>query len=211
MSVEWWLGYVTVLLILMSTSGPSHLLMLSNSLAHGFRPSLATAAGDLSANFLQMLAATLGLAGVIQSRPGIFVVIKWLGVLYLIWLGAMRLRAGQLSTRSGDTVAPRGSKSLYMQGFLTSATNPKAIIFFAALFPQFLIPGENIVRQFAILGTTFLLLDASFLLFYGGFARWLARFFDQHSGRRFDQIAGGLLILAAVLLGLKDMGAPVGT
>ena len=67
MPIEIWMVYVLTVLAFMSTPGPSQLLMLSNSGVHGFRPSLATAAGDLSANAIQMLLAGLGLAAVIAA------------------------------------------------------------------------------------------------------------------------------------------------
>ena len=84
--------YVSTVLALMSTPGPSQLLMLSNSGAHGFRRGLATAAGDLTANALQMLAAGLGLAAVIAASATALSVIKWAGVAYLIWLGVRMIR-----------------------------------------------------------------------------------------------------------------------
>ena len=87
MTMQIWLTYIVTVLVLMSTPGPSQLLMLSNSASHGFRRSLATAAGDLSANALQMLASGLGLAVIIAASGQALLVIKWLGVAYLIWLG----------------------------------------------------------------------------------------------------------------------------
>ena len=94
MTLDTWTLYVATVLALMSTPGPSQLLMLSNSATHGFRRALFTAAGDLSANALQMLAAGLGLAAIIAASGAALTVIKWAGVVYLIWLGVrMILRA----------------------------------------------------------------------------------------------------------------------
>ena len=87
MNPETWLVYATTVLILMSTPGPSHLLMLSNSISCGFRRSVFTAAGDLTANFLQMIVAALGLVSIITTSREFFLWIKWAGVLYLVWLG----------------------------------------------------------------------------------------------------------------------------
>ena len=77
MQLQWWIAYVTTILILMSTPGPSQILMLSNSLTHGYRKSLATLAGDLSANLLQMLVAATGLVTLIQASSSFFRVVKW--------------------------------------------------------------------------------------------------------------------------------------
>ena len=93
MTIDTWLLYVGTVLILMSTPGPSHLLMLSVSMSNGFRRSLATAAGDLTANTLQILFVGLGLATVVTASQYGFVVIKWAGVSYLVWIGVRQFIA----------------------------------------------------------------------------------------------------------------------
>jgi len=204
MTTELWLAYVTTVLILMSTPGPSHLLMLSNSLGNGFNRSLATAAGDLSANIVQMTVASLGLVSLIHSSQEFFVVIKWVGVSYLIFMGVTKFRK-----RFDPSVAVlsriRTLRSLYWQGFMTSAANPKAVIFFAALFPQFVNPAGQTGQQFVILGVTYLIIDACFLTIYGGFADWIESRFRHHVGHHMNQISGALLVGAAILLGLKEI------
>ncbi len=204
MTTELWLAYVTTVLILMSTPGPSHLLMLSNSLGNGFNRSLATAAGDLSANIVQMTVASLGLVSLIHSSQEFFVVIKWVGVSYLIFMGVTKFRK-----RFDPSVAVRSRvrtlRSLYWQGFMTSAANPKAVIFFAALFPQFVNPAAPTGQQFVILGVTYLIVDACFLAIYGGFADWIESRFRHHVGHHMNQISGALLVGAAILLGLKEI------
>ena len=87
MSFDIWLTYVATVLLLMSTPGPSQLLMLSNSATNGLQRGIFTAAGDLTANLMQMLAAGLGLAAIIAASGTALAVIKWLGVAYLVYLG----------------------------------------------------------------------------------------------------------------------------
>ncbi len=204
MSAQLWLAYVTTVLILMSTPGPSHLLMLSNSLGNGFKRSLATAAGDLSANIVQMTVASLGVASFIYSSQTFFVFIKWAGVSYLIYMGVTQFRK-----RFDPSVTVlnhvRTHRSLYWQGFVTSAANPKAVIFFAALFPQFLNPAGATFQQFVVLGVTYLVIDGCFLMFYGSFAGWIQSRFQHHVGRHMNQISGALLVVAAMLLGFKEI------
>lgn len=195
---------MTTVLILMSTPGPSHLLMLSNSLGNGFNRSLATAAGDLSANILQMTVASLGVVSLIYSSQSFFSIVKWAGVAYLIYLGVAKFRK-RLDSSIAAKRSDRTLGSLYWQGFLTSAANPKAVIFFAALFPQFLNPAAPTAKQFAILGATYIVIDACFLAIYGGFAGWIESRFRHHVGRHLNQISGTLLVVAAILLGVKDI------
>lgn len=204
MNTELWLAYVTTVLILMSTPGPSHLLMLSNSLGNGFSRSIATATGDLSANIVQMTVASLGVVSIIYSSRAFFSFIKWAGVCYLIFMGVTQFRK-----RFDPSVAVirrvRTLGSLYWQGFMTSAANPKAVIFFAALFPQFVNPTTPTGKQFAILGMTYLVIDGCFLMVYGGSAVWIESRFRRHVGRHMNHISGALLVVAAILLGLKEI------
>lgn len=106
MALEVWLLYATTVLAFMVTPGPSHLLMLSNAMSHGFHRSLATAAGDLTANALQMLAAGIGLAALLVASQGALTIVKWAGVAYLIWMGLrMWLRAS--ATAQGKSLPRR--------------------------------------------------------------------------------------------------------
>jgi len=206
MTVETLTLYVLTVLALMSTPGPSQLLMLSNSGAHGFRKALFTAGGDLSANALQMLAAGLGLAALIAASATALTVIKWAGVAYLIWLGLRMIRRAKPDDPGLTGTRPAVSRRiLWMQGFLTSAANPKAVVFFAALFPQFISAESAFWPQFLILSATYIVLDGLFLSAYGLSASWIARRFKGPARIWIERIGGGFMIGAAILLGLKSV------
>lgn len=202
MTSEIWFAYLATLLIFMVTPGPSHLLMLSNSMTHGFRPSLATAVGDLSANSLQILAAGLGLASLVLASQEAFTVVKWAGVAYLVYLGIQKIRTAGRMAPAG--AAGPGRRSLFLQGFLTSAVNPKAVVFFAGLFPLFLDPSAPLAPQIFILGVTYIVVDGSFLCFYGATASWLSKRLQARAKAWLDRASGGFLIAAAILLSLKQ-------
>ena len=202
MTLETWLLYVGTVLLFMSTPGPSHLLMLSVSVSHGFRPSLATAAGDLSANAVQIVLAGLGLAAVVTASRYGFELVKWAGVAYLVWLGVRQLIAsysGAPETRGARV----SSRALWLRGFITSAANPKAVVFFAALFPQFLDPARALAPQIAVLGVSYIVIDGCFLAAYGKGASWLAGRLKGGKIRWLHRVSGASLIAAAVLLGLR--------
>lgn len=206
MTFEIWTIYVGTVLALMSTPGPSHLLMLSNSGAHGFRRSLATAAGDLSANALQMLAAGLGLAAVVAASGAALMAVKWAGVVYLIWLGVRMI----IKAKPDDPNMVRAdqnatARKLWMQGFVTSAANPKAIVFFAALFPQFISAEAAVWPQLIILSATYIIIDGAFLSAYGLSASWIAERFKGNAKVWIERIGGSFMIGAAVLLGFKSI------
>ena len=202
MSLDIWLLYVGAVLLLMAVPGPSHLLMLSNSLANGFKRSGATAAGDLTANFLQMVIASLGLATALSSAPLVFEMLKWGGVMYLIYLGLRMM----LSNKSGLGASKhRSINALYWQGFLTSATNPKAVVFFASLFPQFIATDQALLPQFIVLSVTYLIIDGALLCSYGKFASIFRDRITASDGRTIGVICGSLFISAALALGLKSV------
>ena len=205
MHIEVWTMYVVTVLAMMSTPGPSHLLMLSNSMAHGFRRSLATVAGDLTANLLQMLAAGLGLAALLTVYSNALVIIKWLGVAYLIFLGIRIIRNAGTQNADSQEAAPASAGKLWLQGFITSATNPKAIVFFAALFPQFISADGAFWPQFIILSITYIVIDGLFLCAYGMGASWIANRFTGSTRTTIEKTGGGLMLGAAVLLGLKTL------
>jgi len=205
MSLEFWIIYVAAVLALMSTPGPSHLLMLSNSATFGFKRSLATVCGDLMANALQMLAAGLGLAALLASSGHALLVIKWLGVGYLVWLGVRMIRKAGIGSLSSRNPAETSLRTLWLQGFITSASNPKAIVFFAALFPQFINADTPFWPQFFILSVTYILIDGLFLSAYGIGSGWIAAKFAGPGRAWIERLGGGFVIAAAVLLGLKTI------
>ena len=206
MTIEVWTIYVATVFALMSTPGPSQLLMLSNSGAHGFRRSLATAAGDLSANALQMLAAGLGLAAIVAASGAALTAIKWAGVAYLVWLGFRMIRNAKPDDPKLGGAQPSVSlRNLWLQGFLTSAANPKAVVFFAALFPHFIQADSPFWPQLLILAGTYIVMDGFFLSAYGFGAGWVSARFKGTAKAWIERIGGGFMILAAILLGLKSV------
>ena len=203
MTMETWWLYVGTVLLFMSTPGPSHLLMLSVSLSNGFRRSLATAAGDLTANAIQIALAGLGLAAVITSSRYGLAIVKWAGVAYLVWMGVRQIVASYRQDEESEEVPVTSQRMLWFRGFITSASNPKAVVFFAALFPQFLDPRQALAPQIAVLGLTYLVIDGCFLAAYGRGASWLADRIRSHHKVWVERAAGASLIAAAVLLGLR--------
>ena len=203
MPIDIWLIYVATVLALMSTPGPSQMLMLSNSAINGLPRAWFTAAGDLTANLIQMLAAGLGLATVIATSADALSVVKWAGTLYLLWIGLRKLRRS-MKPISHSASRRASLRTLWLQGFVTSAANPKAVVFFAALFPQFIDPALPFWPQFLVLSATYIAMDGAFLTGYGAGAHWFSQRLKGEARRWLDRIGGSCMILAAVLLGMKN-------
>ncbi len=204
MLLETGIAFLATVLLLMVTPVPSQLLMLSQSAANGLSRGLFVAAGDLTANFLQMLCAGLGVAALIMASATALTVIKWLGVAYLLHLGVTKLRAKPTETPMLGG-SPAHVHARWLQGFITSAANPKAVVFFAALFPQFVDPAAAFWPQFAVLSATYLVIDGLFLTVYGGLAGWLAKRFAGRSHIWLDRAGGVVMIAAAILLSFKSL------
>jgi len=202
MNVETYLIYLGVLAAFFATPpDTSQLLIVSNTLRHGLRRSLATVAGDLSANTVQMTLAAFGLTAVIAANADALWVVKWAGVAYLAWIGVRLM----LSRGEAETPGAAASGRLFRQGFLTSSANPYAVVFFGALFPQFIDAGAPILPQLLILGVTYLVVDGIVLLLWGWAAQRTLGRVKALTGVWLNRVSGLLMVGAAVLLGLKDL------
>ena len=205
MTLETYLIYLGVLAAFFVTPpDTSQLLIISNALRHGLRRSTATIAGDLSANVLQMTAAAFGLTAIIAASADAIWIIKWVGVAYLAWIG-LRLMFAK-GTSDGPDAAPLAKRRvLFRQGFLTSSANPYAVVFFGALFPQFIDPAQAVLPQLLALGVTYLVVDGLVLFLWGWTATRTLGKVKGLTGTWMNRVSGALMIAAAALLAGRDL------
>ncbi len=203
MMLATYLAYLaTVAVFFAHPPGPSQLLFMAHSLRQGVRGATPTMAGDLSANAIQILVAGFGLVGVVALSAGFFTAVKWAGVAYLVWIGVRTYRAKPAREASAPKVR-RGA--MFRQGFITSAANPYAVVFFAALFPQFIDASRPLAAQIAILGVTYIIFDATILVLLGLAAHRAVRLLGGQAHRWINRVSGVLMIAAAVLLSFKQL------
>ena len=205
MTIETYLLYLAALAVFFATPpDTSQLLVIANSARHGLKKCGWTIAGDLTANALQMTAAAFGIAAVVAASAEAFQIVKWVGVAYLAWIGLRLI----VSNSSGSDAAANRANSpvrLFRQGFITSSANPFAVMFFAALFPQFIDPSMATLPQLAILGGTYLLVDCVILLAWGWLAVRAAVRLRSYAFGLVNRICGILMLGAAILLASKDL------
>ncbi len=196
-----WISFVGTVSLLALTPGPRVLLATANSMKYGPRKTIGTILGDLTANLCQIILASAGLATIITASGELFQAIKWFGVLYLVYMGVRKLISNpQINLRTGNSNS-RGFWNLYGEGFLMSAANPKAVVFFAALFPLFIAGEYNFWLQVVILAVTFLVIDGLSLLVYTQFAKRLKSYLeDSKKVHLQNKIVGTLLIASGLLL-----------
>ncbi|HKZ01914.1 MAG TPA: LysE family translocator [Pyrinomonadaceae bacterium] len=191
------------------TPGPAVLLIISQGMHVGFRSSLKGILGILTGNVLYFSLSAVGLGALLQASTTLFQIIRWLGIAYLVLMGAKMLLIKRPSREFDNRQAEmRLSLQLFSQGVVTQLSNPKAIIFFTALLPQFVSPVARpggMLLQFLVLGIVSLIVEFPVLMFYG----WLGERGGSLVPARFsalpDRVAGGFLIGAG--LGLASIHA----
>lgn len=204
MSVDVYLLYLAAVAVFFSTPpDTSQLLIISNSIRHGLGKSIYTVAGDLTANCLQMTGAAFGLAAIIATSATAFVWIKWIGVAYLVWIGLQLIFTKEHETYI-DAHTTGETFRLFKQGFVTSMANPFAVVFFAALFPQFIDPTAAVLPQLVILGLTYIMVDGAILLLWGWLGIRATKALKRASFGVINKICGSLMIAAAAFLASND-------
>ena len=158
MNFETYLAYVAVCSVAVVIPGPTNALILANGMRHGVRAGLLNVAGTQVGVGLMIVTVAIGLTSIVNAVGHWFEWIKLAGAVYLIILGIQLFRSGGNATAAPQVKAPRGG--FFVQGFVVSLSNPKQLLFFGALLPQFLDPAGNRTLQIAILGGTAMLLAA---------------------------------------------------
>ena len=154
MDLHVWTAFVAASIALLLIPGPTVMLVLSYALTRGKAVALRTALGVGLGDFIAMSASLLGLGAIVLASATVFTALKWIGAVYLVWLGVKLLRA---PVAKGAPLAPdaKEARSVFWHACTVTALNPKSIAFFVAFVPQFVDPTAPIAPQFAILIATF--------------------------------------------------------
>jgi len=195
-----WALFVVTETALCLSPGPAVLLVLSQALVRGTGPSVLSNLGILTGNAMYFALTATGLGAVLVASYEVFFLIKWVGAAYLVWLGVAAWR-GRSSVLS---VAPVGApavgwRRMFVNGFVLQAANPKALVFFTALLPQFIDPAGSVALQVAILGITSVVVEFTVLLGYGTLAGRAARLAETPRVAAWLERAAGLMLIAAGL------------
>jgi len=197
MSVEIWLAFIAASILLLIIPGPTILTVISYSLSHGRQANIPLIAAVALADSTAMTMSLLGLGTVLAASAFWFGVVKWIGGLYLIYLGIKLLLADAPSSHVTPLRQAGPRWKLFVNTYLVTALNPKGIIFFAAFLPQFINTNAKVVPQLWILALTFIVLsiiNAALYVIFAGSARKLLA--SSRVRRRFN-VAGGSMLSAA--------------
>jgi homoserine/homoserine lactone efflux protein len=200
MSWQIWLLFVVTEGVLSMTPGPAVLYVLSQAIKRGPGKSIWASWGILSANALYFALSATSLGAVIVASYKLFFLIKWLGAAYLVYLGLRSFLASEpvIAVPEGQADSRSGPRIL-RDGFFLQAANPKALLFFTAILPQFIDAHHNVAFQILVLGISSILVEFVILFIYGQLAgRALATAHSPRFEKITNRVAGSLLIVAGV-------------
>jgi threonine/homoserine/homoserine lactone efflux protein len=216
----WWL-FVATVFVISAIPGPNMLLVMTHSAQHTTRRATATMAGCLSALVLMLSISAAGLGVFLKAWPTMFDALRLIGAAYLVYLGVKSWRAkvndtpstaslqnegraGVQPEREAESAKPaRSLGALYRNGFLVASSNPKAILFAAALLPQFIDASKATLPQFGILVVTFAVIEVSWYLVYAAFgARIGATLKSGRVARAFNRLTGGIFVGFGAMMAL---------
>lgn len=202
MTTATYLAFLTASVVLMLIPGPSVMLAIGVSLAHGFRTGMANVVGACGAVAVQMAVLALGLTPVLLFASQWFEAIRWAGVVYLLYLGLNQWRRAGAAPSAVDAAdLRRTARRTFWHGFAVSALNPKSLLFFGAILPQFLDPTRPPAGQLLVMGVTLVataLITTSLWAFFADRARILLRTPAAWTWR--DRIGGSIMIVAGLVL-----------
>ena len=193
------LALISATILLVLIPGPNVALIVANSLRHGLRAGLVTAAGTTAGLAVQLLLVVAGMAALIDVAATALVWIKWLGVAYLLYLG---IRTWNEPADDLTQIGPQSTKGAFWRGFGLAVINPKTLLFNAAFLPQFVGDAAGAGAQLSVLSAVFLAVivigDGLWALTAASARSWIRQF-----GALRNRLTGGFLVGAGVGLALS--------
>jgi len=205
MSIEIWLSFIVACAVLCFTPGPTVLLVVGQSFAHGRKSSIPLVLGVLCGDIIALSLSLIGVGSILAMSSELFIVMKWCGAAYLIYLGLKAIFAkSELSDTSVSS--DMGSDEIAMkvrafrQSLIVTALNPKGIIFFMAFFPLFIDSTRPLISQLVVLSLSFICVSGLSASTYAIASRKLIhRLNSPRLKSRFNKISGGMLVTAGML------------
>lgn len=200
MSLEWWFTYLITTIILSLSPGSGAINTMSTAMSHGYRGAAASIAGLQTGLAIHIVLVGVGLGALFSHSLLAFEILKWAGVAYLVWLGIQQWRAaGALDLKTLAQQQPR--RKLFQRAVFVNLTNPKSIVFLAALFPQFIMPHQPQVMQYVVLGVTTVVVDIVVMIGYATLAQRIAGWIKgPRQMKALNRVFGSLFMLVGALL-----------
>jgi threonine/homoserine/homoserine lactone efflux protein len=205
MDLSTWVAFAVLETILCITPGPAVLFTVGTTLGRGRAAGFAAMTGIVTGNTIYFVLSATSLGAILLASYEVFTLVRWVGAAYLVYLGLRALLGNHAALPEGaPQQSPANAKrGAFAGGTMTQLSNPKALIFFTALLPQFIDPHRWLVGQVAILGITAQVIEALVMTTYILLASGVARTAKKAAvARIFERVAGLFLIGAALKLAL---------
>ncbi len=204
MSFEFFILFIVTMFVASIVPGPSMLLALTHGMKYGAKRTIASALGNLFVSLIQAAISIAGLGAILLASESLFNCIKWAGAAYLVYMGISMWLSPRMAVSKepdGNHVACVPLRKLFMQAALVTAGNPKAIVFFTAVFPQFINPETAFIAQSEVLmGAGGFIAFCCFMIYALGGQKIEALFSEASIGRYINKMIGGTFIGAGFLL-----------
>ncbi len=206
MNFSTWLTFFAASWAISISPGPGAVAAMGSGLNHGFRLGYMTTLGLVLGIWTQIVVVGVGLGAIVATSATAFLVVKWLGAAYLVYLGIKQWRAAPepmaTLTDEGASVTPR---TLILRAWGINAVNPKGTVFLLAVVPQFLVLSEPLLPQYLVIAATLSFTDLVVMAGYTALAsKVLGALKDPAHIRALNRVFGGLFVLAGVLLALMS-------
>lgn len=200
MTFEWWFAYLLTSIILSLSPGSGAINTMTTAISHGYRGAAASISGLQAGLAIHIVLVGVGLGTLFSRSLLAFEVLKWAGAAYLVWLGIQQWRAaGALDLNTLAQTQSRGR--LFKRAVFVNLTNPKSIVFLAALFPQFINPDQPQVMQYLVLGVTTIVVDIIVMIGYATLATRIAAWIKgPRQMKALNRVFGSLFMLVGALL-----------
>ncbi|ELL4669863.1 homoserine/homoserine lactone efflux protein [Vibrio fluvialis] len=200
MDTHVWLAYVATAIVFSLAPGSGTVNSISNGLSYGTRKSLASIAGLQIGLAIHIMLVGAGIGALVAQSALAFTIIKWVGAVYLVWLGIQKWR-DRSSLVADAATQTLSAGTLLRKAVLINLTNPKSIVFLVALFPQFLDPARDQMTQLLVLGITTVTIDSCVMLGYTSLASQMGRFIrSDRIMRKINRVFGSMFMGCGALL-----------
>jgi threonine/homoserine/homoserine lactone efflux protein len=201
MSIHLYLAFVAACIALALLPGPIVTLLIANGLRHGTRAALINIAGAQVGLAIVIGIVAIGLTSLMATMGYWFDWVRLAGAAYLVWLGIKLIRAPIEGVES-DAPPPPPRGGFFLQGLLVLLSNPKILVFFGALIPQFMDLSQDHIPQVTLLGVTFMVIAGMTDALYAVLAGRARSFFSARRTRAMSRISGGFMIGGGLWLAL---------
>lgn len=202
MTSQTWILFCLTETVLCLIPGPAVLYVLGTAVRCGFGTGLRAAAGILAGNLFYFCLSATGIAAIILASHWVFSLLKWAGAAYLVWLGLRLLLSRAAAPQAAPAPMPPPSENprSFVRGFVVQAANPKALVFFIALLPQFINPAASVPWQILILAVSSVAIEFVVLSGYAALAARARRLTGARFAQSLERIGGAFLIAAGARL-----------